>query len=113
MPALLHVGDAGGAFAFVEGAADGNVGKFDTVAGGAKKEAAAAHVAATDEVARKNQTVAESVEEDVAVFRGGDAAEKNGHAIGCELLRQKSGVAAKRFVITRIVFVDVDFAERA
>lgn len=108
-----HFGDAWGAFAFEDGAADGDVGEFAIFAGGAEKKAAAAHVAATDEIGRENEAVAEGVEEDVAVFRGGDGAEQDGNAVGGELLGEGGGVAAERFGVARIVLADVDFAKGA
>ena len=108
-----HFGDAGGAFAFEDGAANGRVRQLAIFAGGTEEETAAAHVAATNEVGGKYEAVAEGFEEDVAILGGGDGAEKDGDAVGRELLRESGGVAAQRFTIARIVFVNVDFAEGA
>ena len=59
----------------------------------AQQQAAAAHVAAADEVAGKQQAVAEDRHQDVDVLRRGDAAEQDDLALGADLFREVRAVA--------------------
>src|SRR5438874_1000845 len=106
-----HICDARRTPAGEDRAGDGDVGEFASFTRGTQEQAAPAHVTAADEIAREDQPVAKSVEEDIAIFRRRDAAEENGVAVCRQFGRQRLGVATKRPVIARIVGVNVDLAE--
>jgi hypothetical protein len=65
------------ALSFSDRAGDGNVVQLAAVDGAAKKQTAAAHIAATDEIAREAKSLAEVLEKNVDVFRRGNAAEED------------------------------------
>jgi len=99
------------ALSFSNGAGDGNIIQLAAVDGGAKEQAAATYVAPADEIARKTESLAEMLEKNVDVFRGGNAAEQNDLGVRRQFLRELFHVAFERRAITRIVFVNVDLGK--
>ena len=89
----------------------GDVGQLFAGARAAQQQAAAAHVAAADEVDRKPQPRAEHLGEDVDVLRRRDAAEQHDVAVGADFLGERARARDERTAIARIVGGDVDAGE--
>ena len=96
-----------------DGALDRDVGELLAGAGAAQEQAAAAHVAAADEIDREAEALAEDFREDVDVFRRRDAAEQDDVAVGPDFVREGAGAGEQRAAIAGIVGRDVDAGERA
>src|SRR5712672_1864909 len=84
------------------------VGKFLTIRGATQHQSTTAHVAATDKVRRKSQSLAKVGQQYVDVFAGGDAAEENHFALGRQFRCQMPRVALDWYSVTRNVLIDVD-----
>lgn len=82
--------------------------KFLTIRGATQHQSTTAHVAPTDKVRRKTQSLAKVGQQHVDVFAGGDAAEKNDFALGRQFRGQMLRVALDWHSVTRIVLMDVD-----
>jgi hypothetical protein len=101
------------ALSFSHGAGYGDVIQLGAIDGATEEQASAAHVAAPDEIGRETEALTEVFEEDVDVFRGGDTAEKNDLRIRRQFFGKLLNVPFEWPAITRIVFVNIDFAELA
>src|SRR5438128_126716 len=113
---FLHISsrlEPGRALSFSDGARDGSIAQLTAVDGAAKEQAAPAHVASADEIARETESRAEMLEKNVDVLRGGNAAEQNDFGICRQFFRESLHVALERGAVTRIVFVNVDRGELA
>src|SRR5262245_59489292 len=85
----------------------GNVFQLDAVARVTQHQAAARHVAPTDERRRKTEPLAEDPGEHVDVFRRRDAAEQHDVAVGPDLRQQRACAHLQRPAIAGIRRVDV------
>ena len=91
---------------------DGRVGQFRALAGMAKKQAAAAHVAAADELEWKPEPLAEDSRQHADVLRRRDAAKQDDVAVGPDLIQQSACARLERPSIPDVANVDVASRER-
>ena len=82
--------------------------KFLPIRGATQHQSTTAHVATTDKVRRKSQSLAKVCQQHVDIFAGGDAAEENHFALGRQFRCQMPRVALDWHSVTRIVLMDVD-----
>ena len=75
------------------GAGNGDVGHFRTGTGGAKHDAATAHVTASDKLGWEYEAFSEDFDERGDVFLGGDATEEDVKTLRSGLFIQKLGVS--------------------
>lgn len=106
-------GEARGAFTAEEGGVDGGVVEFTMMGDAAEEEAAAGHVAATDEVDGEEETVAEGAEEDVGVLAGADAAEEDDFRGAWEHGSYEGDMAFEGFAEAGVGVVDGNVGEAA
>ena len=82
-----------------------------SICGGTKKQPAATHVAAADEIRREPKPFAERGKQHIHVFASRDAAQEDHFKVRRKCSCEMASVAPKRFVIARIVQIDVDRGE--
>ena len=91
------------------GSADGsslNVVEFAIFPDAAQHQAAAAHVAPSDELRGNTQPVAENWCQDVQILAGGETSEENQFAVGTDVCAKLLGAAPKRGIVDAIVDMD-------
>src|SRR3954469_24988883 len=88
-------------------AGDGDVRKFLPIRSTAQHQSATTHVAATDKVRRKSQSLAKICQQGVDILAGGDAPEKDDLAVNWQIARQMSRVPFDGYPIAWIVLVNV------
>ena len=93
------------------GAGDRGVGELAALARAAKQKAPAAHVAASHEIGREEQTGSEHVDEQIDVLARGDASEQNDLGSAARPPAEAARVAFERFPVERVFRMDVDFGE--
>jgi hypothetical protein len=94
-------------------AGDRDVLELRALSDAAEHEAAAAHVAAADELARELEARAEEGFEDPDVLSGRDAAEQHDLVVGSERRGERARRALERTAVARLVLVDRRAGERA
>jgi len=95
------------ALSFNDRPGDGDVRKFLAIRSTAQHQSATTHVAATDKVRWKSQSLAKICQQSVDVLAGGDAPEKDDLAVDWQIAREMSRVPLDGHAIAWIVLVNV------
>src|SRR5207302_7223898 len=91
----------------------GNVSQLSLIHRATQQQSTATHVAASDKIAWETQTMLKILQQNVDVLAGGDTAEQNNFAVRAQFFSKPLRISRKRFPVTRIAFMNVDFGKFA
>jgi hypothetical protein len=95
------------------GAKNRNVGQLLPISRLSQEQATSTHVSAADELARKNETLAEHSGQDLDILRGSNAPKEHDLADGSDLGAESLGCLLERSPITGVAHIDVAAGEPA